>query len=322
MPLSSKAAFGFIFKGVRAWLPPSSARVLLGWLGLTVLIAHLSGCSQVFFLPGKKEILTPRQLGLAYDDITLSTPDGYSLHGWLLHAQGKLCGSVYFLHGNAENISTHIASVMWLPAHGYQVFLLDYRGYGRSTGSPDIAGALQDIETGYQWLLARPESGEKPVFLLGQSLGAALLVAFGAHVPDLHEQIDGIILGAAFTSYRGIAREKLGAFWLTWPFQYPLSWLLPGTYDPVDHIAKLSPTPLLLIHSKEDEIIPYHHGEELFAAARSPKFFLSTHTRHIGTFNVREYRHALLHFLGAPLESTRVSESASALSKGCSSCCH
>ncbi|ADJ27838.1 alpha/beta hydrolase [Nitrosococcus watsonii] len=316
MPLSSKAGFGFISEGSR--LRVSVARSLVGRLSLVIFFIHLSGCSQVFFLPGKEEMLTPKQLGLAYEDVTLSTPDGYSLHGWLLHAQGKLCGSVYFLHGNAENISTHIASVMWLPAHGYQVFLLDYRGYGRSTGSPDIAGALQDIETGYQWLLARPESEEKPVFLLGQSLGAALLVAFGAAIPDLHERVDGVIVDAAFTRYRGIAREKLGSFWLTWPFQYPLSWLLPGSYDPIDYIAQLSPTPLLLIHSKEDEIIPYHHGEELFAAARSPKFFLSTDTRHIGTFNVREYRHALLHFLDAPLESTGVSETASVPSSQCS----
>jgi fermentation-respiration switch protein FrsA (DUF1100 family) len=270
------------------------------YLGLMALFASLSGCGYLFFLPSKEEILTPNQIGLTYEDIILSTPDGQSLHGWLLHAQGELRGSVYFLHGNAENISTHIASVMWLPAYGHQVFLLDYRGYGRSTGSPDIADALQDIETGYRWLLARSESQEKPIFLLGQSLGAALVVTFSAEIPDLHEHIKGVILDAAFTSYRRIAREKLDKFWLTWPFQYPLSWLLlPWSYDPIDYIAEISPTPLLIIHSQQDEIIPYHHGEELFAAAQPPKLFLPTHTRHIGTFGVSEYRDDLLHFMSA-----------------------
>jgi fermentation-respiration switch protein FrsA (DUF1100 family) len=257
----------------------------------------LSGCGYLFFLPSKEEILTPNQIGLTYDDIILPISDGQSLHGWLLHAQGELRGSIYFLHGNGENISTHIASVMWLPAYGYQVFLLDYRGYGRSTGSPDIANALRDIGTGYRWLLARPEIQEKPLFLLGQSLGAALLAAFSAQISDLHKHVKGIILDAAFTSYRRIAREKLDQFWLTWPFQYPLSWLLPWSYDPIDHIAEISPIPLLIIHSQQDEVIPYHHGEELFTAARPPKLFLSTHTHHIGTFGVSEYRDDLLHFM-------------------------
>jgi fermentation-respiration switch protein FrsA (DUF1100 family) len=284
----------------------STAWQLLIYLSLAAFFANLSGCGYLFFLPSKEEILTPNQIGLIYEDIILPTSDGQSLHGWLLHAQGELRGSIYFLHGNAENISTHIASVMWLPAYGYQVFLLDYRGYGRSTGSPDIADALQDIETGYCWLLTRPESQEKPLFLLGQSLGAALLVAFSARMPDLHQHVKGVILDAAFTSYRGIAREKLDNFWLTWPFQYPLSWLLlPWSYDPIDHIAEISPTPLLIIHSQQDEIIPYHHGEELFAAARSPKLFLSTHTHHIGTFGVSEYRDDLLHFMDAAGEPTR-----------------
>lgn len=297
-----------MFTSNRTGLPTLTAWQLLGWLGFVILFANLGGCGHLFFLPSKEEVLTPDQIGLTYEDITLSTPDGHSLHGWLVHAQGELRGSVYFLHGNAENISTHIASVMWLPVYGYQVFLLDYRGYGQSTGSPGIAEALEDIEIGYRWLLARPESREKPVFLLGQSLGAALTVVFSAQVPNLHERVEGVILDATFTRYRGIAREKLSKFWLTWLFQYPLSWLLPGSYDPIDHIAKISPTPLLIIHSKQDEIIPYHHGKELFAAARSPKLFLPTHTRHIGTFNISEHRDDLLHFMGAPHASAEATE--------------
>lgn len=292
----------FISDSDRGWLVRSVATwQVLAYFILVILSINLSGCGYLFFVPSKVEILTPTQLGLAYDNVFIPTPDGQLLHGWLLHVQGKLQGSVYFLHGNAENISTHIASIMWLPAYGYQVFLLDYRGYGRSTGSPDIATALQDIKTGYRWLLMRPECQEKPVFILGQSLGAALVATFSAQMPNLHQRIKGIILDAAFTSYRGIAREKLGGFWLTWPFQYPLTWLfLPWSYDPIDYIARISPTPLLVIHSQQDQIIPYHHGEELFAAARPPKLFLTTHTPHIGTFNVNEYRQALLRFMQAP----------------------
>ena len=268
-------------------------------LVLCLLSLSVGGCGHLFFYPSKEHFLTPDQIGLRYQDIYLDTMDGETLHAWLLPAAGQLRGTLYFLHGNAENISTHIGSVMWLPAQGYQVLLLDYRGFGRSTGTPDIDAALLDAETGYRWLMARPETQELPVFLLGQSLGAAITTTFSAQMPDLHERVQGVILDAGFASYRGIAREKLAQFWLTWPLQYPLSWLLPGDVDPQDHIAAISPTPLLLIHSLRDLIIPYHHAETLFDRAAEPKALLTTNTQHTGTFATKDYRIKVLQFMEA-----------------------
>ena len=87
-------------------------------------------------------VLTPARIGLAYQDVYLPTPDGVRLHGWYLPAQGEARGTLLFLHGNAENISTHIASVYWLPAQHYNVLLIDYRGYGESTGTPTLPGLV------------------------------------------------------------------------------------------------------------------------------------------------------------------------------------
>jgi len=265
---------------------------------LCIPLLFLSGCGHLFFYPSKGQVITPDQIGLQYEDVYLTTPDGETLHGWLLAAEGEPRGTLYFLHGNAENISTHIASVMWLPAEGYQVFLLDYRGYGRSTGKPDIAPALVDVETGYHWLLQHPQTQPLPLFILGQSLGGALAITFAAQqMPDLQKQVAGLVIDSAFASYRDIAREKLGQFWLTWALQHPLSWLIPDRYAPIDHVAALSPTPLLILHSDQDEVVPQHHGVKLFETAGPPKMFLSTHTGHNATFTKRQNRNQVLHFM-------------------------
>src|SRR5690606_22124954 len=120
---------------------------------------------------------------------------------------------------------------------------------------------------------------------------------FSAQMPDLHERVSGVISDAAFSSFRDIAREKLGGFWLTWPLQYPLSWLIPADFDPKHYVGRLSPTPLLLIHSVNDTIIPPHHAQMLFNTAADTKYLLNTTTPHNGTFGVADYRSQVLEFM-------------------------
>jgi fermentation-respiration switch protein FrsA (DUF1100 family) len=105
----------------------------------------LAGCTGLIFQPLSQHLLTPDRLGLAYRDIRFTAADGVSLHGWFLPATAPRQGSVLFLHGNAQNISTHIASVAWLPGAGFDVFLFDYRGYGRSAGEPSLDGVHLDF---------------------------------------------------------------------------------------------------------------------------------------------------------------------------------
>ena len=160
-----------------------TARLLLKTLtGITLALTLLlqTGCSSVFFYPDRATYITPDRLNLEYEDVLLDTGDGETLHGWWLPAdapEDSAKGTVYFLHGNAQNISSHLMNVAWLPGKGYNVFLVDYRGYGRSTGAPDIEGTLHDSETGLRWLMAQPQTDGAPVYLLGQSLGGALGIA-------------------------------------------------------------------------------------------------------------------------------------------------
>ncbi|MDX1459029.1 MAG: alpha/beta hydrolase [Marinobacter sp.] len=260
----------------------------------------LSGCSGLFFYPDKVVYLTPDRLNLAYRDVFVETGDGETLHGWWLPADTEASqGTVYFLHGNAQNISSHVLNVAWLPEAGYNVFLIDYRGYGQSTGEPDLEGALHDAETGLRWLVENEISQGEPLILLGQSLGGAIGIALASEWSERNEQpaLDAVVLDASFSGFRAIAREKLGEFWLTWPLQVPLSWTIPADYEGIDHIARIAPTPVMIIHSRRDGIIPFHHGPQLFEAAAQPKTFLATDTPHAATFVVPEYRQAVTEFL-------------------------
>ncbi|MCG2582165.1 MAG: alpha/beta hydrolase [Marinobacter sp.] len=287
-----------------------TARLLLralasAGLGLTLLLQ--TGCSSVFFYPDKVTYITPDRLNLEYDDVFLDTADGETLHGWWLPAEapeGSAKGTVYFLHGNAQNISSHLMNVAWLPEKGYNVFLIDYRGYGRSTGAPDIEGTLHDSETGLRWLVDQTQTDNRPVYLLGQSLGGALGIALASEWVQRQEKppLNGVILDGTFSGFRGIVREKLGSFWLTWLFQVPLSRTITDDYEGVDLITRISPVPLMVIHSVRDGIIPFHHGEALFEAAAEPKQFLPTDTPHAATFVIPAYKEAVLGFMEGGLE--------------------
>ncbi|MDY6840282.1 MAG: alpha/beta fold hydrolase, partial [Pseudomonadota bacterium] len=183
--------------------------------GLLAALLLLPGCSSVFFFPDRATYITPDRLNLEYGDVYIDTADGETLHGWWLPAQApenNARGTVYFLHGNAQNISSHILNVAWLPEEGYNVFTIDYRGYGKSTGDPDIEGALHDVETGLRWLVEKPEVSEQPLYILGQSLGGGLGIALASEWTQRGEKpgLDGVILDSTFSGFRGIAREKLG----------------------------------------------------------------------------------------------------------------
>lgn len=239
-------------------------------LAAIVLAAGLAGCTQMFFQPHRQKILTPETFGLAYEDVHFKTEDGFALFGWFLRAQGEAAGTIMFLHGNAENISTHVSAIAWLPAQGFNVFLIDYRGYGASAGSPSLAGAQQDIDAAMQTLLARRDIDTNRIVVYGQSLGGALAAYYVAY-SRYRDHIRALVVESAFSSYSGITREKLAATWLTWPFQWLASITVDETFRPLPAMRLISPIPLLTIQGDQDAIVPAHHGQRLYDAALEPK---------------------------------------------------
>ncbi|MDL1963971.1 MAG: alpha/beta hydrolase [Deltaproteobacteria bacterium] len=261
------------------------------------IILCLSACTNLVFCPDQFRYTCPDKFGLDHEDIFLATADGNQLHGWLLKSSSEKKGTVFFLHGNAQNISAHIHSVYWLPENGYDVFMIDYRGYGQSTGSPSVRGVIDDITTGFTWLTKNVMDQKTPIFLLGQSLGASLGICFAGSNLEAKNQLSGVILDSGFSNFRTIAREKLSQFWLTWPFQYPLSMLLTDKYNPEDFIQHISPVPVLIMHSDEDKVIPSSHGKRLFKLAGTPKCYIQTGDGHINTFRYNAYRNEVLKFM-------------------------
>ena len=213
--------------------------------------------------------------------------------------RGTAGATVYFLHGNAENISTHLMNVHWLPERGYNVFLLDYRGYGLSEGSPNLPGALADVQLGLDWLEASGRLDNKPLVLFGQSLGGALGTGVVSR-EDNDGEVDCVILEASFASYRGIANDVMKRSWLLWPLRWMVLPTLPErSRDPEQHIAALAPRPLLVMHSKEDPVIPFAQGERLFAAAAEPKTFQALKGGHAQGTRDPAVRDRMLDFLEA-----------------------
>jgi fermentation-respiration switch protein FrsA (DUF1100 family) len=268
--------------------------VLLARAALALLPAlWLAGCTGLIFQPLPQHLLTPDQIGLAWRDVEFAAADGVRLHGWLLPARAPRQGSVLFLHGNAENISTHIASVAWLPGAGFDVLLLDYRGYGSSAGRPSLDGLELDFAAALATLRALPEVDPQRIVVLGQSLGGAVAISALAGSP-LKSEVRALVVEGAFTSYRALAREKLAGFWPTWPLQWPLSLTIDDRYRPVDLIGALAPMPVLIIQGAADQVVPTHHGLALFAAAGEPKeLWLLPGTGHIQAFAALDNRRRL-----------------------------
>jgi len=266
-------------------------------VSISIMLLGMTGCSGILFFPQEEQVLTPDQLDIEYEDIFLESSDNVTVHGWWLKATEPVLGTIYFLHGNAENISTHIRNIYWLPRRGYQVFLIDYRGFGLSTGTPTLPGALEDIRTGFQFVVDRNAGHGKPIYLLGQSLGASMALYFAATDPAAKQQLNAVISDAAFSRYSDIARYAAGRSWLTWVIQYPVSWSMIRGYDPIDYVAEISPVRLLLIHSRDDQIIPFINSQQLREAASPPKTFYETRGPHTATFRSEQNREYLLNYM-------------------------
>ncbi|MGM0412575.1 MAG: alpha/beta hydrolase [Pseudomonadota bacterium] len=275
------------------------ARLFLTLAGLLVL----AGCTGLFFHPAEPWVRTPSDVGVDYQDVYFRSEGGPELHGWFLPAASAK-GTVVFFHGNAENISTHLASVFWLPRRGFNVFLMDYRGYGSSDGTPTPAGLVADMRAGLAEALTLEGVEPGRVIVWGQSLGAALAPAALSH-SEHRSAVAGVILDSPFSSFRAITREKLAGFWLTWPFQYLGAWTVDDTFSPDRHMAALAPLPLLLLHNRGDSIIPPHHSARLHGlAGPGSDLWLLPKGGHIQTTNRPENRDRILDWIRTAIAET------------------
>lgn len=219
------------------------------------------------YIPKRDFIATPEDFGIEFEDIKFSSRDKVLLHGWF--TRGFRDKVILFLHGNKYNISYPLSYIEMLKQLGYNVFIFDYRGYGKSNGIPTEKGLYQDALGAYDFLKGKGYKGDD-IILFGRSLGGAVAIYLAGKV-----EVRGLIVDSSFTSMYDLSYDIFG-------FHFP-RWLISNRYESIDLIKNLKISKLI-IHSEDDDLIPFFHGEKLFESASSPKEFFRIKGSHMTSF--------------------------------------
>lgn len=233
----------------------------LGWglvpLGLFLLLRWFERAN--VYQPARVLRVSAAVLHRPFEDVTFTARDGTRLHGWFFPAAPDSPHrhlAVLHCHGNGGNISHRLDLAEVLLETGVNVLLFDYRGYGRSRGRPGEEGTYQDAEAAHAWLVARGFAATH-IIAFGESLGGAVAAELARRVP-----LAGLVLQSTFTSIPDVGAELF-------PF-LPVRWLASIRYDTRAKLPGLR-VPVLVLHSREDTLIPFAHAERNFAAANPPK---------------------------------------------------
>ena len=264
-----------------------------GWArGLLLLLIVLGllyaglvfGESRFIYFPARTLTGTPADAGLEFVDVQVRTHDGVRLHGWWVPGRGESPTLLWF-HGNAGNLGDRVGLLELLHDElGLGIFMVDYRGYGRSEGKPSEDGLYADARAALEAVMEHSDEGSDEVVVFGQSLGAAVAVELASARP-----LGGVVLEAAFTSIPDMARHHYSFL--------PVGPLLRTSFDSEARIAEID-APLLMIHGENDDIVPIEMGRKVFEAAESPKEFRAVPSAgHNDVFRRTEFVAALKSFL-------------------------
>jgi len=254
-----------------SWLPESVRGVFddpnggLGRLAKGVL--GPGGVDAWFYLPTRDEPATPADRGYRFDEVRFTSADGTPLHGWFLPAKTKASmkpkGTVVFSHGNAGSLGYHLGLVTWLVDAGYHVFMYDYRGFGKSGGEVDRRGMVGDVRAAFERARRLPQVDPQRLISYGHSMGGAKSIA--AIADEVPQGLRAVVVDGAFASYRAMARVAAGRLG---------EQLASDELAPIDHVDRVSPLPLLIVHGTRDAVVPVSQGRELFAKAAEPKTWM------------------------------------------------
>jgi hypothetical protein len=217
--------------------------------------------SHLVFFPGtgREAVLTPQSYGMRFESVEIRTADGESLAAWWVPAEGAR-GTVLFFHGNAGNISHRLDYLQMFHRLRYSTLIVDYRGYGMSTGSPSEKGTYLDAEAAWDYARHSRMALPQDIVIAGESLGGAVATWLAAK-----ENPRAVILLSTFTSVPDLGAQ---VYWFL-----PVRLLSRIRYDNRENLKHIS-APVFIAHSRDDDIVPYVHGKKLFEAANAPKAFL------------------------------------------------
>lgn len=231
--------------------------LVLGYLFLVGFVYIRQG--SMLYYPSREIEATPGNIGLDFKEITLKTKDDINISAWYIPAEAER-GALLFCHGNAGNISHRLDSIRIFHDLNLSVLIFDYRGYGKSKGSPTENGTYLDAESAWDYLVNVRHVKPEKIILFGRSLGSAI-----AAETAIRRKAGAIIIESGFTSI-----PDLGAKFFP---HLPVRLISRYHYSTIDKVGMID-IPKLFIHSRQDELIPFEQGIRLFEKASAPKEFL------------------------------------------------
>jgi len=226
---------------------------------------------RLLYRPMREVANTPDGLGLEFEDTVFEAEDGVRLHGWYVPAPGASF-TVLFCHGNGGNIEHRLDSINLFYELALNCFIFDYRGYGNSRGKPSEQGTYLDVRAAYDWLIGVKKVPAERIIVFGRSLGGSVAAKLASQVKTA-----GLVIESGFTSYPDIGRKF-------YPYM-PVRWFARFGYKTIDYVREID-CPLLVIHSRDDEIVPFEFGRQLYEAADEPKKFVEIFGSHNNAFLV------------------------------------
>ena len=247
---------------------------------------------KIIFHPAKfpEGYWNPVSLGLKAQDISFQSVDGVNLHGWFVPTPGARATLLWF-HGNAGNLSHRLDNIQRLLPLNLNIFIFDYRGYGKSEGEPDENGIYKDSQAAYNMVLELEGVSVNSLFLFGRSLRGIC-----ATETALNNPARGLILESTFTSASDMSRKIMPLI--------PLGWAIRSKLNAINKVAELK-LPKLFLHGDRDEVVPFDLGRKLYEGASDPKsFYIIQGAGHNDTYIMggRDYYNALDRFITETLK--------------------
>jgi fermentation-respiration switch protein FrsA (DUF1100 family) len=238
----------------------------------------------ITYFPSKKIFSTPAQIGLKFEQVNLVTSDNVRISAWYVPAANSEY-TVIYCHGNGGNLSYYLNIVAFLNGLNLNCLAFDYRGYGDSEGKPTEEGTYLDAEAAYNWLVNDKNISPDKIIIFGWSLGGSIAAHLAAKA-----DCAALVLDSAFTNYADIAQKHF--------FFLPVKLFAKYNYSTIDYVKSVH-CPVMVIHSRDDEIAPFRFGRKLFEEAGEPKKFVETASRHNDAFaeNFGIYKKAWQEFL-------------------------
>jgi uncharacterized protein len=241
-------------RGIRAMLI-SIAILLVGcYVGVGLILFFMQ--PKLLYYPMRDIPATPAEAGLDYENVFLATSDNIKLNGWYVPAQNAEL-TVLFCHGNGGNIGYYLDTLNILHLMNVNCLIFDYRGYGLSEGRPSEEGTYADALAAYKWLTIQKVIEPGRIVIFGRSLGGSIAAQLAGKV-----ETGGLILESTFTSCGDIGSRY-------YPY-FPVRWLCRYRYNTMEHLSRVK-CPVLIIHSTEDELVPFEMGQRLYDAAKEPR---------------------------------------------------